>query len=202
MSESENIMDNEDILENDAFDDALKSLDEQLNEHHQDIEAYDETEQEAIMYEEGVEYTPELDEDDNPEAVSYAEQAEESGAFESHEPDEAEQLSNEDLNDTLDEESAFDAYPTYEEDLEEVEESEAVYAEESSEEAVEETSEAPAEDAPAAQQSTGEADDFNLATLNQLVDEIRLESQRVSEMKNSVAEALQLIQEMSESLKS
>lgn len=201
MSESENIMDNEDILENDAFDDALKSLDEQLNEHHQDIDAYDETEQEAIMYEEGVEYTPELDEDDNPEAVSYAEQAEESGPFESHEPDEAEQLSNEDLNDTLDEEAAFDAYPTYEEDLEieedlDVADDSETYEEESMEDASEE---APAE-APA--QATGETDDFNLATLNQLVDEIRLESQRVSEMKNSVAEALQLIQEMSESLKS
>lgn len=46
------------------------------------------------------------------------------------------------------------------------------------------------------------ADDFNLATLTQLVDEIRQESDRVSEMKESVARALALIQEMSESLKS
>lgn len=45
-------------------------------------------------------------------------------------------------------------------------------------------------------------DSFNLATLTQLVDEIRQESHRVSEMKASVARALSLIQEMSESLKS
>lgn len=48
----------------------------------------------------------------------------------------------------------------------------------------------------------GGASDFNLATLNQLVEEIRQESQRVSDMKESVAKALNLIQEMSESLKS
>lgn len=206
MSESENIMDNQDILENDAFDDALKSLDEQLEEHHQEIDVYDETEQEAIMYEEGVEYTPELDEEDNPEAISYAEQAEESGDFESHEPDEAEQLSNEELNEALDEESEFEAYPTYEEAAEPVEDSvdsideEVAYvAEESAEEAAVEA--APTAEAPS-MSTASETDDFNLATLNQLVDEIRLESQRVSEMKHSVAEALQLIQEMSESLKS
>lgn len=44
--------------------------------------------------------------------------------------------------------------------------------------------------------------DFNLTTLTQLVDEIRQESQRVTEMKESVNKALTLIQEMSESLQS
>lgn len=185
-------MENENILENDAFDDALKSLDEQLEEHHQEIEAYDETEQEAIMYEEGVEYTPEIDAEDNPETVSYAEQAEESDALESHEPDEAEALLEED-------EEAFAAYPTFEE-------SEDVESHTSKDNVDEhpaevQTSEDLAEDAPQ-EAIDNSSDDFNLATLNQLVDEIRQESQRVTEMKDAVAEALQLIQEMSESLKS
>lgn len=214
-------MENEDILENDAFDDALKSLDEQLEEHHQEIEAYDETEQEAIMYEEGVEYTPELDAENNPEAVSYAEQAEETGAFESHESDASEILVEE-------EEDAFAEYPTFEDSetdldnadvgddtehsMDEDGGTDAAY-EDSMDEAVDDTVDeemtepgvsedaAPAEETSASD-THGEADDFNLATLNQLVGEIRQESQRVTEMKDAVAEALQLIQEMSESLKS
>ncbi|MEZ0375232.1 MAG: hypothetical protein ACAI44_39460, partial [Candidatus Sericytochromatia bacterium] len=90
----------------------------------------------------------------------------------------------------------FAAYPSYEE------------PEESFEEDVEEAPEpvahhAPVE-APMAAMVGGHdsTDDFNLATLTQLVDEIRQESDRVSEMKESVARALALIQEMSESLKS
>lgn len=212
-------MENEDILENDAFDDALKSLDEQLEEHHQEIEAYDETEQEAVMYEEGVEYTPELDAEGNPEAVSYAEQAEETGAFESHEPDASEALVEE-------EEDSFAEYPTFEDseapldnadvsedaehDMDEDNHSDAAYEDsmEVIDETADEAAEAPAsedtasEEPVSATENQAETDDFNLATLNQLVGEIRQESQRVTEMKDAVAEALQLIQEMSESLKS
>ena len=212
-------MENEDILENDAFDDALKSLDEQLEEHHQEIEAYDETEQEAVMYEEGVEYTPELDAEGNPEAVSYAEQAEETGAFESHEPDASEALVEE-------EEDSFAEYPTFEDseapldnadvsedaehDMDEDNHSDAAYEDsmEVIDETADEAAEAPAsedtasEEPVSATENQAETDDFNLATLNQLVGEIRQESQRVTETKDAVAEALQLIQEMSESLKS
>lgn len=42
--------------------------------------------------------------------------------------------------------------------------------------------------------------DFNLATLAELIDGIKEESQRVSSMKNSVAEALSVIQEITDSL--
>ena len=60
-----------------------------------------------------------------------------------------------------------------------------------------------AEPEPVSSAPAGPAvDEFNLSTLNQLVDEIRQESQRVSEMKASVVKALALIHEMSESLKS
>lgn len=94
---------------------------------------------------------------------------------------------------------------------------EVAYADESVEDALEDYSAfeeaevAPVEEmavaeesatAPASTSLSQGADDFNLATLNQLVDEIRQESQRVSDMKASVAKALSLIQEMSESLKS
>ena len=122
-------------------------------------------------------------------------------------------------------------YPTYEEDLvedlpevsdedalntaeiaaeddyaeavieDDVEDDADIAEEEMATEAVEEANApeaAPAEHAG----NDSETNDFNLATLNQLVDEIREESQRVAEMKQSVSEALQLIQEMSESLKS
>ena len=200
-------MENEDILENDAFDDALKSLDEQLAEHHQEIEAYDETEQEAIMYEEGVDYTPELDAEDNPEAVSYAEQAEDSDAFESHEPDEAEALLAED-------EEHFAEYPTFNESEVSPEDSDDMLAhddaDDNEETDIDENSDPSSEESDhtseeaefdSEESHSEETDDFNLATLNQLVDEIRQESQRVTEMKDAVAEALQLIQEMSESLK-
>ncbi len=213
MNESEDIMENEDILENDAFDEALNSLDEQLDAHNEDPAAYDENQQDAIMYEEGVEYTAELDEKENPEAVSYAEQANDSGAFESHEPDATEELVD-------DVEETFEEYPTYEEEAPVVSHEEEVIASEDAHEdfeevavedsaeatEVEEYTEEPVEEAPAeapVETSTdAENSDFNLSTLTQLVDEIREESQRVAEMKSSVAEALQLIQEMSESLKS
>lgn len=79
----------------------------------------------------------------------------------------------------------FAAYPAYEEAEEEIE-----------------YEEAPAAAAPMPVMGGEGTDDFNLATLTQLVDEIRQESQRVAEMKESVARALNLIQEMSESLKS
>jgi hypothetical protein len=60
--------------------------------------------------------------------------------------------------------------------------------------------ETPAPEAPAADM-TG-AEHFNLTTLTGLIDEIRAESDRVHQMKESVSKALSLIQEMAESLKS
>lgn len=60
--------------------------------------------------------------------------------------------------------------------------------------------ETPAPQAPAADM-TG-AEHFNLTTLTGLIDEIRAESDRVHQMKESVSKALSLIQEMAESLKS
>lgn len=56
------------------------------------------------------------------------------------------------------------------------------------------------EEAPTADM-TG-AEHFNLTTLTGLIDEIRAESDRVHQMKESVSKALSLIQEMAESLKS
>jgi hypothetical protein len=61
---------------------------------------------------------------------------------------------------------------------------------------------APEPVAPVAPAAATAVDEFNLSTLNQLVDEIRQESERVAEMKASVVKALALIHEMSESLKS
>lgn len=86
-------------------------------------------------------------------------------------------------------EEELDAYPAFDEAEEEAVAEAVVVAEESYSE-------------PESSSLSQGADDFNLATLNQLVDEIRQESQRVSDMKASVAKALSLIQEMSESLKS
>jgi len=85
-------------------------------------------------------------------------------------------------------EAELDAYPAFDEAEEDAVAEAVVVAEESYSEP----------ESPSLSQG---ADDFNLATLNQLVDEIRQESQRVSDMKASVAKALSLIQEMSESLK-
>lgn len=93
----------------------------------------------------------------------------------------------------------FAAYPSYEEAEEEMDTAyEAPEATEAHEPVVQHQA------SPLAALAGGHegADDFNLATLTQLVDEIRQESDRVSEMKESVARALALIQEMSESLKS
>lgn len=88
-------------------------------------------------------------------------------------------------------EADFAAYPSYEEPEEDMDNYSAPVAE------------APVESPMSAMMGGHDgADDFNLATLTQLVDEIRQESDRVSEMKDSVARALSLIQEMSESLKS
>jgi hypothetical protein len=86
-------------------------------------------------------------------------------------------------------EEELDAYPAFDEAEEEAVAEAVVVADESYSE-------------PQSSALSQGADDFNLATLNQLVDEIRQESQRVSDMKASVAKALSLIQEMSESLKS
>ncbi|MBT9545190.1 MAG: hypothetical protein IV090_07350 [Candidatus Sericytochromatia bacterium] len=86
-------------------------------------------------------------------------------------------------------EEELDVYPAFDESEEEAVAEAVVVAEESYSE-------------PESSSVSQGADDFNLATLNQLVDEIRQESQRVSDMKASVAKALSLIQEMSESLKS
>jgi len=94
----------------------------------------------------------------------------------------------------------FAAYPSYEEAEEEMD-----TAYEAPAAAEEEAPEPVAhQESPMAALVGGHdsADDFNLATLTQLVDEIRQESDRVAEMKESVARALALIQEMSESLKS
>lgn len=89
-------------------------------------------------------------------------------------------------------EADFAAYPSYEETEEDMDSYSTPVAEE-----------APADSPMSAMMGGHEGtDDFNLATLTQLVDEIRQESDRVSEMKESVARALSLIQEMSESLKS
>lgn len=64
---------------------------------------------------------------------------------------------------------------------------------------------APADPAPEAPAPTADmtgAEHFNLTTLTGLIDEIRAESDRVHQMKESVSKALSLIQEMAESLKS
>ncbi|MBF2052340.1 MAG: hypothetical protein IGS03_02615 [Candidatus Sericytochromatia bacterium] len=185
MSESEStqIWDEEGNLEaqdNAAFGDALASLEEQLQQHD-DQELYDEEEQEIVMAEEGLSHAPELSESDEPETVSYAE------ALDSHEAE----ASETDSDDVSSEAAVFEDYPSFDEG-----EEEALYAEDAGESA---------EASPTSGNGMGSesgTDDFNLATLTQLVDEIRHESQRVSEMKASVAKALNLIQEMSESLKS
>lgn len=185
MSESEStqIWEEEENLEaqdNAAFGDALASLEEQLQQHD-DQELYDEEEQEIVMTEEGLSHAPELSESDEPETVSYAE------ALESTEAE----TPAADAADVSLEPEVFEDYPSFEDA-----EDEALPAEHESESA-----EATANSGNGMGAESG-ADDFNLATLTQLVDEIRHESQRVSEMKASVAKALNLIQEMSESLKS
>lgn len=217
MSDSESTQvweeDENDLQSSEAFSEALASLEEQLQEQD-DAGLYDETEQEAVMYEEGVNYEPELDASGEPEESSFAEHIEhleDADDFEAHVADM--EAVDEDVQETATQENAsFEDYPAYEESAEEVVyEEEAVYdeaiaeddafAEEASTSA--ETSEAEDSSPLAASLLSAEgADDFNLATLTQLVDEIRQESQRVSEMKSSVAKALSLIQEMSESLKS
>lgn len=183
MSESEStqIWDEEENLEaqdNEAFGDALASLEEQLQEHDSQ-ELYDEEEQDMVMAEEGLNHAPEFSETDEPETVSYAEALEAEDA-EASESDETEASAEAEI---------FEDYPSFE-DSEEISEAEALDSAESGH--------MPSNGSGA---ESG-ADDFNLATLTQLVDEIRHESQRVSEMKASVAKALNLIQEMSESLKS
>lgn len=137
-----------------------------------------------------------LQEHDNQEL--YDEEAQEVVMFEeglSQETPASHFTENSSAEDTLAFESEFEAYPSFEE-------AEA-------DEALNETSSSQDDHGNNGHQNVsnegeqeGATDDFNLATLTQLVDEIRHESQRVSEMKASVAKALNLIQEMSESLKS
>lgn len=97
------------------------------------------------------------------------------------------EVSSDMVDETLYQEASDEDFPSFEE-------------EENTE--VQEESEVAINVTPSSSSSHHGTDDFNLATLTQLVDEIRQESERVAEMKASVARALSLIQEMSESLKS
>lgn len=214
---------------NEAFNDALASLEEHLQEHDDPV-LYDEEQEKADMYEDGVEYASELDASGDPVDASYIDQAENSDLYDSHEPEQDELALSEELSDDeiIDEQiietgADFDdqseeleiAEDDFEDDLNEEIHAEAVdhdsvdeaYEIASYEDMDDEPEAAPAEASHDSALSIGGngnegADDFNLATLTQLVDEIRQESQRVAEMKASVSEALSLIQEMSESLKS
>lgn len=220
------------------FSDALASLEDHLQEYQPDdsVSYGDETDVDAQLYEEGVNYEPTINEDGEPAEVSLTDFTEED-ALPDHgsQPEEDAGLSLDDeleaafveeeapidndldaalaaeddsyANDFVSEDAAdddgflseaepveaeeFAAYPAYEETEEEMDSYSSPVAE------------APVESPMAAMIGGHDgADDFNLATLTELVDEIRQESDRVSEMKESVARALSLIQEMSESLKS
>ncbi len=217
-----------------AFDDALSILDEHLQEHDEPA-LYDEEQQKAETYEEGVEFASEIDDSGDPVDASYIDQAENSDLSDSHQPevddlavseainedeiieeeileldDEAEEDLNEEEILELDDETEEDL--NEEDSFENAEQSDEI-AEDSEEYEIAKYSELDSEPEAAAEESQHSmlglggngndgTDDFNLATLTQLVDEIRQESQRVAEMKVSVSEALTLIQEMSESLKS
>jgi len=192
MSESESTQiwdeeENSEVQSDAVFGEALASLEEHLQEHHEENELYDEESQEAVMYEDGVDFEPEASDADEPEASVFAEATEEEADLNPELETELEAALSE-TGDTAE----FEDYPSFEEETEL--ETEA---------APEAEAEAPvAADNGNSASAGDETDDFNLATLTQLVDEIRHESQRVSEMKESVAKALSLIQEMSESLKS
>lgn len=214
---------------NEAFNDALASLEEHLQEHDDPI-LYDEEQEKAEMYEDGVEYASELDDSGNPVDASYIDQAENSDLYDSHQPDQDElaiseepsdcevveeqgignvsdfateedlEMAEEDFEADFDDQLSDDAIASNADSVDEEYELAADMSDES-EETHAEADESSGLSAMASQGPDG-TDDFNLATLTQLVDEIRQESHRVAEMKASVSEALSLIQEMSESLKS
>lgn len=203
--------------DNAAFSDALASLEEHLQDHELDSE--DEAEQEELLYQEGAAFTPELSEDGEPEAASYAEYASEpNDAFVSHVDEEvslddvlddvdADQRSSSELDELGNDdfegaEEAIEAEAFEAEVSETATDAEDLYEEDLGSYTPADTTDASASPLAAALGSSQGADDFDLATLTQLVDEIRQESQRVTEMKDAVAKALNLIQEMSESLKS
>lgn len=196
---------NGNLIQEDAISDALSFLDEMDSV---DEQPYDEEAQSALSVEQGPEdeYVPANDQiseslteelpvaDDNFGADeefsnSYAVEepvAETSEAVETVDAAESEFVEEAELADeTSLQESSDDAFPSFEE-----------------EETVDEVAVAAPEPVPEPAPVSQATDDFNLATLNQLVEEIRQESQRVADMKASVARALALIQEMSESLKS
>lgn len=124
--------------------------------------------------------------DDSQDVAGYAEESDEAPAAEDDGYFAQEDPAAEEL----------DAYPSYEEP-----EAMDPYETETAATMVEDAPE-PADEPMMPMGGHEGTDDFNLATLTQLVDEIRQESDRVAEMKESVARALALIQEMSESLKS
>lgn len=211
--------------DNAAFSDALASLEEHLQDHDLNSDSEDEAQQEELMYQEGAAFNPELSEDGDPEAVSYAEYAsEDSDEFAAHVSEEGVDVSLDAALDDVDadQRSVMELDDLGADDLDGAEEAiedeafeaeinetatdaEDLYEDDLAEQGVsDDHSQAAPAVSPLAAALGGShgADDFDLATLTQLVDEIRQESQRVTEMKDAVAKALNLIQEMSESLKS
>ena len=177
-----------------AFVESGVSLDDELDAAFAEPEVSLDDELDAAFVE------PELSLDDELDAAYVAPVAdsEDSVADETYTEVEDEDFlaAEETASDELEE--SFEAYPAYEDSHDEVSET---YGQEVSDE-VPAAASSSADSPMAAMIGGQDTDDFNLATLTQLVDEIRQESERVSEMKDSVARALNLIQEMSESLKS
>lgn len=211
MSETDQLWNDEDDempSSSEAFSDALASLEDELKEHQVKPGVEDETAAEAEMYEEGVYHQSEINENGDPAEVSYADLTEED-AYDSTQGNQSGLSLGDELEMALAEPTeTFDESSTVADDdsfLSDDEPVEETFADDYP--AYEEEPPAVVEEAPAAAAASFAGghegtDDFNLATLTQLVSEIRQESDRVSEMKASVARALNLIQEMSESLKS